>query len=738
MDTNVADRPDTPTVGSVCHALVSSIHQTSTNVTAFVRRCRSARADLGPAMRELSELQMVLELLGDYSVSTEERRRQQCTAATIPGEIQTHLRPILTDCITTVLCIDGILQQHGSEKGDGSLVKWTAHGRNDLRELDETLAVYRAVLGLVSDLVSLLISSGSEGQPGDGTSPRVGGMTPDGMRLPDVLRELEVLRSSTFVGPGSREALAAQQLALQVHLGHIITYAKALATSEDGEKAVKAMDEAQKKNAATEKEEARGSIPVPAPLRRFPTTRDAGGVGDNFIVLNKGFENLLVRDDGGRSTGLLFAPHGTPEPGSFMAGGPSTGMMIMDGAGLPGMSGTNTSLQPIRPSNSALTSTRKNFVRRTSAQQQHAMIYTTEKEVAVSRPAGEEVTEEALAFAQVPVHILGRLSLNLVGHVYTGTTTPPPLAAELYPENMSGSSDQTSYVQSLSTMRTDGEYFDDAASARTSDMGSLHDGDLQFSQLDPLKPPAAVTLQPLPPPQTIFASQISLGSQRKPASDLEHVPSPPPPSSSQPPPPHYMYSQPLPLLPTAQPLPPLPTEQPLPPLPPSSQQSQSHSTIPTPTPAFSNPVSSAAPPPPPPAVVPQNGHPHHERAASASASTQSVVYHGPPRPPPSRDHGHTQSLREMRSISTMNTHTFINMQKPLPRTPLVYIPSYPGPFVKTKAVVVGNFSSGKTCMITYVFIANLFTFLSLYLGIDLLFSVLENGPGCWKVCLRGS
>lgn len=31
---------------------------------------------------------------------------------------------------------------------------------------------------------------------------------------------------------------------------------------------------------------------------------------------------------------------------------------------------------------------------------------------------------------------------------------------------------------------------------------------------------------------------------------------------------------------------------------------------------------------------------------------------------------------------------------------MVYIPDYPGPFIKKKVVVVGNFSCGKTCLIT--------------------------------------
>lgn len=673
MDTNVADRPNTNTVSSVCQTLITSVQKTATDVTAFVRRCRSARVDLAPTMRELSELQMVLQLLGDHD------REQGGKKGAIPEELQMHLQPILTNCISTVLRIYSVLRQHGSEEGEGHL-KWSAQGQHDVRELENLLVVYRSVLGLVSDLVSILVSSGSLDSPGQSSA---GGMTPSGLRLPDVLQELQGLRLSVLASQGNA-TLAGQHLALQVHLGHIIAYALTMAKSEDWEKAVKTMDEAQKRTMATTgKDDMRGSIPATAPLRRIATTNETGkGVGDNYIVLDKGFENFLVGEDGSRSTSLLFAPHTTPEPGSLMAGGPSTGMMIMDGAGLPGMSGTNTSLQPMLQSNSSSANSRKTIVRRASGQQQNTMLYTTEKEVAIPMTKGhEEVTEEALAFAQVPVHILGRLSLNLVGHVYTGTAVDN--STDPMPGNVSGSSDQTSYNQSLSTRNTEEGFFDDdAASTRTSDMGSLHDGDLQFSQLDLSKPPPATMNEPLPPSKTTLASKTSFGSQEMPG--LEHVQEEP--LSQQ-------LLPPLPLPPAS-----IPTSQSLPPpLPPPPSQ-QSLSAAPTPTPTIVYPVSysESQQVPHAPPRIPQPYQ--HERIPSTS-TTQSIVY-GPHRPPPPPSGYGSHSLREMRSISTMNTHTFINMQKPLPRTPLVYIPAYPGPFVKTKAVVVGNFSCGKTCLIT--------------------------------------
>lgn len=721
MDTDVTHRsPETATVGSLCQALLSSVQTTAMDVTAFVRRCRSARADLAPATRELSELHMVLALLGGDHESRGGGPAGRKKGARILEELQAHLRPVLASCIAAVLRIDGILRQHGgSDEGeDEGTPMWTARARDEVRDLGRALGTCRGVLGLVSDLVSILASSGSQG------------VTPDGLRLPDILGQLHnLLRSSsssaltTSQSQSSNATLAGQQhQTLQVHLGHIIAYAETLAKSKDWEKATRALDEAQEKTAAAaEKEEVRGSIPVTAPLRRIPgstsravttTTQDAGGMGDNFIVLNRGFENFLVREDGGGrrcSASLLFAPtHRRPEPGSLMAGGPSTGMMVMDGAGLPGMSGTNHSLQPVVQGSTTQANPRKHLGRRTSS-----VIYTTEKEVAMPVPR-DEVTDEALAFAQVPVHVLGRLSLNLVGHVYTGTNDHSPGQGNV--SGGSSSADQTSYYNhSLLTVRTDEGYFDDGASARMSDAGSLHDGDLQFSQLDlskPAPPPGAVSMsmsmasQPLPLPLPAPSSQTTttLVSQTPLIASQITIPA--------------QQALPPPLaLPPTQPLPPLP-------LPPSSSsQQQALLAVLTSTPAATSqprprprpppqPLqssgSSSNNPPEPGQQAPPPQHHHDERVAPTNVQSRSasapLVYYGPPPPPPAPPGGHHHGLREMRSTSTMNTHAFMtaamNTQKPLPRTPLVYIPTYPGPFVKTKAVVVGNFSCGKTCLIT--------------------------------------
>ncbi|KKY35048.1 hypothetical protein UCDDA912_g04998 [Diaporthe ampelina] len=431
-----------PIIASACLALESTVGKTVADVTNFVRHCRPARADLTPITRELSELQMVLELLNDFGQYGQYGGDRQQDA--IPQQLQAHLRPILSNCITVVLRIDGVLRRHGQSEADGS-AKWTAEGKTEMAELRPSLEVHRGALGHISDLISISISRASDGGgSSDAEEPE--------LQVQDVIQDLQEVRSSILISD-SNATLARQHFALQVHLGQIIAYAETLNKQDPWDEA---------------------AIP----------------------------SDLLV-------------------------------------------SGTDTHRTGITPSRVS---------------------------TAASSYREEEITEEALAFAQVPVHIMGRLSLNLVGHVYTNNS------------GRSGS-DGTSFNRSISTFETEGEVEEAeaegyAASTGTSDTGSLRDGHLQFSQIDvtQVTPPAAHEAHP-----------------------GEHV---------------------------------LP------------QQAAGHQPV--------------------------------------QALQQ---------PPPSRE------IHEQASMSTMNTQTFLQ-GKPLPRTPLVYVPQYPGPFTRKKVVVVGNFSCGKTCLIT--------------------------------------
>lgn len=616
-------------IGSACLALESTVGKTVADVTNFVRHCRPARADLTPITRELSELQMVLELLNDFGQYGQFGGSHQRDP--IPHELQAHLRPILSNCITVVLRIDGVLRRHGQDEADGS-AKWTAQGRAEMAELRPSLEVHRGALGHISDLISISIPRASR----NGGSPST--REPE-LQVQDVIEDLQEVRSSILVSD-SNATLARQHFALQVHLGQIIAYAEALKRPNAWDEAVKDIDAAEKDG------EAGISEPNSEPVSPITSIRESPS-RDRAL---DGFESLRARPKS-YSPALSSAAIGTarttkdttklsiPSRKAVVVSPLTTGGLSAntfggsnrEGGQISPMtySGTTNEQSPANVSEPAKVESEPispmSFGKPASAEEAEEApapietpptdpgVFDTENKAiptellvpgathrigippsrvstaASSYREEEIITEEALAFAQVPVHIMGRLSLNLVGHVYTNTS------------GRSGS-DGTSFDRSISTFETEGEVEEAegegyAASTGTSDTGSLRDGDLQFSQID--------VTQVTPPP----TQEAHPGEQVMPQQAAGHQP----PQASQ-----------------------------------SSQALQ-------------------APQPQP--------HPQ------------------PPQPPPTRE------IREQASASTMNTQTFLQ-GKPLPRTPLVYVPQYPGPFIKKKVVVVGNFSCGKTCLIT--------------------------------------
>lgn len=608
-------------IGSACLALESTVSKTVADVTNFVRHCRPARADLTPITRELSELQMVLELLNDFGQYGQYGENRQQDA--IPPELQAHLRPILSNCITVVLRIDGVLRRHGQSEADGS-AKWTAQGKTEMAELRPSLEVHRGALGHISDLISISISRASrDGGSGSTQEPE--------LQVKDVIEDLQDVRSSILVSD-SNATLARQHFALQVHLGQIIAYAETLNRPDAWDEAVKTI------NAAGEDGEPGPSEPTSEPVSPITSIRESPSRDHIFDSVG----NLRARPKSyspALSSATIGAARTTNHTTTLSI--PNRKAMIVSPLTTGGLSvntfgGSNREQGSISPmtyrgpayeenptniSDPAMEESEPispmSFGKPASAEEAEDApapietpptdpgVFDAENKniptalsgtganahtigIAPSRVSTaasnyseeyreEEITEEALAFAQVPVHIMGRLSLNLVGQVYTNNS------------GRSGS-DGTSFDRSISTFETEGEMGEAegegyAASTGTSDTGSLRDGHLQFSQID---------VTQVTPPAT---SEAHPGEQVLPQQAAGHLPVQAPQQPLQPP----------------------------------------------------------------------------------SA--------------PSRE------IREQGSMSTMNTQTFLQ-GKPLPRTPLVYVPHFPGPFIRKKVVVVGNFSCGKTCLIT--------------------------------------
>lgn len=608
-------------IGSACLALESTVGKTVADVTNFVRHCRPARADLTPITRELSELQMVLELLNDFGQYGQygEDRHQDA----IPPELQAHLRPILSNCITIVLRIDGVLRRHDQGDADGA-AKWSAQGKAEMAELRPSLETHRGALGHISDLISISISRGPSG--GDSRSPQ----GPE-LQVEDVIEDLQEVRSSILVSD-SNATLARQHFALQIHLGQIIAYAQTLSKPDAWDEAVKTI------NGAEEDRQTGPSEPTSEPVSPILSIREVPSrdrLVESLRPRPKSYSPALSSATiGAARTTNHTTTLSIPNRNAIIVSPLTTGGLSINTFG-----GSNREQGPISPMTYKAPSNQENiasasspakeepepispmsFGKPASAEEPEEALAPIETpptdpgvfeaehkaipsellrsginghglgiapsrvSTAASSYREEEITEEALAFAQVPVHVMGRLSVNLVGHVYTNTSGRSV-------------SDGTSFDRSISTFETEGEMEEAegegyAASTGTSDTGSLRDGHLQFSQID---------VTQVTPPAT-----------------------------------HEAH----------------PGEQVLP------QQAAGH----------------------PPMQVLQQPPPPRELREQASMSTMNTA-------------------NTANTANTMNTQTFLQ-GKPLPRTPLVYVPQYPGPFIRKKVVVVGNFSCGKTCLIT--------------------------------------
>jgi hypothetical protein len=456
-------------IGSACVALMSSVRETLADVTNFIRRCRSARADLAAVTRELSELQMVLELLNDYGDSR---------AYAVPVELQSHLRPILTNCTTVVLRLSGVLRRLGEGAGPP---KWTLEGKKEVNDLQDSLEVHRGALGLVSDLITICIARATRNQ---------GSREPQGEQLQvhEVIDGLQAVMPSILVSY-SNATLAREHFALQVHLGQIIAYAQTLNmnSTDAWEEALRSIDATQGHL------DAAASAATPEPISPMASISGRASPYDGDGAANSPHDTDTISEPVSpmdsrdmpnterKASDTLSAPSRSSKTVPYLNIGASSTNTFGPPLKCPDSVSPMTYMEPMETKRTAntlkvaeqdsepisplslgrpiLAEATEEISRIMGDSQGDLRDVESNKEVVPSEispqcvtagkasTAGssyedEEITEEALAFAQVPVHIMGRLSLNLVGHVYTNNS------------GASGGSDGTSFQKSFSTIAT--------------------------------------------------------------------------------------------------------------------------------------------------------------------------------------------------------------------------------------------------------------------------------------------
>ncbi|KAK3321828.1 hypothetical protein B0H66DRAFT_181597 [Apodospora peruviana] len=130
-----------------CLALVSTVGKTLLGVTAFVKNCREARTDLGSVTRELSELKLVLEVLGEDTKDGNDEA--------IPENVRTQISTIVSSCSDVLDRLTKV-----SEKHDGRLgpTRWAVEGKSEVSNLRQLLEGHRGALSLAIDTVALALT----------------------------------------------------------------------------------------------------------------------------------------------------------------------------------------------------------------------------------------------------------------------------------------------------------------------------------------------------------------------------------------------------------------------------------------------------------------------------------------------------------------------------------------------------------------------------------------------------
>ena len=138
---------DPLSITSASLALLSTAGKTLLGITTFIRGCRDARADLTSVSGELTQLQIVLELLKDDTDVSDDR--------ILPESLQNQILSIIKNCSAVLDSINELLQKHAGKAG---ATKWVMFGKAEVAGLRMSLEAHRGSLSLVLEVVSVSLS----------------------------------------------------------------------------------------------------------------------------------------------------------------------------------------------------------------------------------------------------------------------------------------------------------------------------------------------------------------------------------------------------------------------------------------------------------------------------------------------------------------------------------------------------------------------------------------------------
>ncbi|KAI1308338.1 hypothetical protein F5Y03DRAFT_350711 [Xylaria venustula] len=135
---------DPLSIASGAIAVITATTQTVSAIYKFIRDCKEARADLTQLTGELSELNLILELIRDENAAA--------TKDCLPDALQTHIQAMLTSCTTTVQQIENTLARCRGKSGP---LRWTALEKERVMALKSSLEAFKSGLSLALETVNL-------------------------------------------------------------------------------------------------------------------------------------------------------------------------------------------------------------------------------------------------------------------------------------------------------------------------------------------------------------------------------------------------------------------------------------------------------------------------------------------------------------------------------------------------------------------------------------------------------
>ncbi|KAL6912584.1 hypothetical protein FSST1_010344 [Fusarium sambucinum] len=213
---------DPLSITTACIGLIGAVATTTLSVTNFTRECREARSDLTSINGEMSQLQLILELLRDDTTASDDR--------ILPESLQEQILSIIDNCSAVVSKINLVLDKHSGKVG---ALKWATFGKNEVIGLRISLEAHRASLNLALELVSVSLSKAIKN---DTTAIRtdVHDIKQDTSQISQIMDELTRLRA-IVAGGDVPAATIGQNYVLQQYLDDLTSYAETVCNDVEWE-----------------------------------------------------------------------------------------------------------------------------------------------------------------------------------------------------------------------------------------------------------------------------------------------------------------------------------------------------------------------------------------------------------------------------------------------------------------------------------------------------------------------